>query len=243
MDFKNIDMETVLALTTRDGYLSIFAPVKKNSLRAWEPLHQTYLYRTPAPTEETSFRVSFHRESPPSWKAVAAGLDPKSISLAVTAMNVVKVYRTDKDRHFYPECELLGSEDILRDVAWANGSQRGYDTIATAGKDGRIRIYELHVITPSGDATIPTPTFERSGSSESANSDVSRSQDSHPTGAPIGFGGSSRGGTAGLSEQDDPNRVRHEVRVAAVLESNHGAVWRLAWSQMGRSSSDALSLR
>ncbi|KAK3063412.1 hypothetical protein LTR53_018917, partial [Teratosphaeriaceae sp. CCFEE 6253] len=127
LDFKNIGTETYLAVITRDGYLSVCEPVDHDDLSAWRIMWSDYLCKTPSRTEETGFRLSWHEEKLPAWPAILAGLDRKSLSLAAAVGDVVKVFRTDKDRKFYTAAILEGSKALVRDVSWANGSVRGFD--------------------------------------------------------------------------------------------------------------------
>ncbi|MBE7180178.1 MAG: hypothetical protein INR71_03045 [Terriglobus roseus] len=142
--FKPLLAETYLAAVTRDGYLAVYEPMDFDDLASdWGRIDARHLCPTPDRSIETGFRVAWHQECLPCWTAVEAGLERKSLGLAVAAMDVVKVFRTDKDKRFYLAAELTGARGIIRDVAWANGAMRGYDLIAAASKDGLVRIYEL----------------------------------------------------------------------------------------------------
>lgn len=144
LDFKPLMSETYMAAVTRDGHLTIYEPTDHDDLSAdWDTMYSRYVCATPVRHQETSFRVAFHRERWPCWTAVEEGLDKKSMAVAVAAMNVVKVFRTDLDRKWYVAAELTGAKDLVRDVAWANGAMRGFDVLATASKDGVLRIYDL----------------------------------------------------------------------------------------------------
>ena len=225
-DFKNINTETYMAVITRDGFLTVCEPEDHDDLSAWRVMWSDYLCKTPARTEETGFRLCWHKEKIPAWPAVLAGLDRKSLSLAVAVGSVVKVFRTDKDRKFYTAATLDGAKDLIRDVSWANGSMRGFDTIATASKDGYIRIYELH--TP-GAATLP-----RSSIALVSNRDDVRTPSAtlHPTRSGIGAGlaGAARG------RRDDnagaPGALKQDTKLVAELEAHEQAPWRVSWTPM-----------
>ncbi|KAH9824489.1 Non-repetitive/WGA-negative nucleoporin C-terminal [Teratosphaeria destructans] len=226
LDFKNIGTETYLAVITRDGYLTVSEPEDHESLAAWRVMWPDYLCKTPSRTEETGFRLSWHKEKLPAWPAVLAGLDRKSLSLAVAVGDVVRVVRTDKDRKFYNAALLEGAKKLVRDVSWANGSMRGYDLIATASKDGFVRIYELH--TP-GASSLPTTTTgpQRPADTQSAHSD---SPVSRP--ARSGIGAGLAGGARGRRDESGavPGAVKQDVKLAAELACHGSAPWRLAWS-------------
>jgi nucleoporin SEH1 len=231
LDFKNLPTETYVALTTRDGYLTVLEPENHSNLREWQglPGAARYLCDTPPRQEETGFKICFHREVHPSWATNKPGNEHKTLSLAVAAMDTVKVFRTDKDRRFYLAAELTGARSIVRDVAWANGSMRGYDVIATASKDGCIRVYELHLekSRPVSEAATIATSLEEPSSENPRN--ASRQ-------ALSGIGA----GLAGSSSKDqyrDPDPTaehpREVVTMVADINLHQGAIWRVAFSTLG----------
>ncbi|KAI4732836.1 WD40 repeat-like protein [Aureobasidium sp. EXF-12298] len=227
LDFKNIGTETYLAVISRDGQLTVCEPVDHDNLSEWQILWQDYLCKTPQRTEETGFRLSWHHEKLPAWPAIMAGLDRKSLSLAVSVMGTVKVFRSDKDRKFYTAAELKGSDALIRDVAWANGSMRGFDVIATASKDGYVRVYEVH--TPGVSETSASQSKQATEVSSGLKSPTHSKPNQSGIGA--GLAGGPRSGRN--EEQGRPGRVNQEARLAAELAAHSGAVWRVGFSQMG----------
>ncbi|KAK3709081.1 hypothetical protein LTR37_011060 [Vermiconidia calcicola] len=228
LDLKNIGTETYLAVITRDGHLSISEPEDHDDLHSgWQIMWSDYLCETPPRTEETGFRVSWHKEKLPAWPAILAGLDRKSLSLVVSVGNVVRVFRTDKDRKFYMAAALEGAKGLIRDVSWANGSMRGFDLIATASKDGFVRIYELH--TP-GASSLSTSNNSQTAS-DNAGALPASSNRKPRSGIGAGLAGGARG------RRDDnarvPGAVKQETKLVAELETHDGAPWRVSWSQMG----------
>ncbi|OCK82056.1 WD40 repeat-like protein [Lepidopterella palustris CBS 459.81] len=234
LDFKNIMQETWLALITRDGRLTIYEPVDQSNLSDWNLIAGHWVCENDSPPdrqEEVGFKVCFHKEKLPCWTSIMAGLDRKSLSLAVAAMQKVIVYRTDKAKRFYVAAELKGARQIIRDIAWANGSMRGYDVIATASKDGAIRIYELSTPQLSKGATAATIS---AASTVIENQILPRPgpRKNIPSGISAGLTGASRVDNNHDNEQH-PGRVKHVVKKVAELAQHHGAVWRVAFSQMG----------
>ncbi|KAK3109920.1 hypothetical protein LTR53_016328 [Teratosphaeriaceae sp. CCFEE 6253] len=227
LDFKNIGTETYLAVITRDGYLSVCEPVDHDDLSAWRIMWSDYLCKTPPRTEETGFRLSWHKEKLPAWPAILAGLDRKSLSLAAAVGDIVKVFRTDKDRKFYTAAIFEGSKALVRDVSWANGSVRGFDMVATASKDGLVRIYELH--TP-GAASLPTSGDLTPAESEGV---PSRAHATRP--ARSGIGAGLAGGPRGKRDESAGvlGAIKQESKLVAELEAHGGAPWRVNWSSMG----------
>ena len=227
LEFKNIGTETYLAAVTRDGHLSVLEPEDQDDLSTWTPLWDEALVKNSSRSEETGFRVSWHKEKLPAWPAVLAGLDRKCLSLAVSVGKEVRIYRTDRERRFYVAAVLEGAKDLVRDVSWANGSMRGHDVIATASKDGLLRIYELH--TP-GAASLSTSTAATSAGTGSESIQTSSNRRGR-SGIGAGLANSTRG------KRDDNvashGTLKQEVKLVAELEAHAGAPWRVDWSQMG----------
>ena len=235
LDFKNILQDTWVALITRDGRLTVYEPLDQSNLSEWNLIAQKWVCEIPPDRqEEVGFKVCFHREKLPCWTSIMAGLDRKALSLAVAAMHNVQVFRTDKAKRFYLAAELKGARQVIRDIAWANGSMRGYDVIATASKDGAIRVYEL--TTPQSTKT--TLTANISAASTAADNMLSPRlrgpRSNPPSGIGAGLAGASRVNDNAQDNEQHPGRVRHVVKMVAELTQHHGAVWRVAFSQMGR---------
>ncbi|KAI9693024.1 MAG: epoxide hydrolase, soluble (sEH) [Bathelium mastoideum] len=242
LDFKNIGADTFVALITRDGYLMICEPVDSDDFRDWQLLTQTYVCPTPSRTEETSFRVSFHHEKLPGWHAIAAGLDRKSIGLAVAAMDKVIVYRTDRERQLYVAAELTGTGALVRDVAWANGAMRGFDVIATACKDGAVRVYELTTPLPAGPVPVVKEKHkdkekDQDWDSSRGSSDLQRPQEKESrrlhSGIGAGLAGATQPNVTNQNKNEDPSRVKHVVKLVSELREHESAVWRVGFSPMG----------
>lgn len=223
LDFKNIGSETYLAVITRDGHLSVQEPEDHDELSAWQVMWSDYLCKAPTRTQETGFRLSWHKEKIPVWPAVLAGLDRKSLGLAVSVGEVVKIFRTDKERKFYTAATLEGAKDLVRDVHWADGSVRGFDVISTASKDGYVRVYELH--TP-GAAALPKSTTSQTPA-QNGDDTLSPARSQTRSGIGAGLAGGANG------RQDDnagtPGAIRQETRLTAELKM-HTAPWRLSMS-------------
>ena len=232
MDFKNIMQETWLALITRDGFLTVYEPTDQSTLHEWSVIAEHWICDPPPERqEEVGFKVVFHKEKLPCWTAIMAGLDRKSLSLAVAAMNDVFVYRTDKMKRFYRVATLSGARQIIRDVAWANGSMRGYDIIATASKDGSIRMYE--VSTPRTEKDNVAHTGGSSGSTVTETMSSPRPSKNAPSGIGAGLAGISKAPDS-AQDENQPGRIRQLSKMTDELTNHHGAVWRVTFSQMGK---------
>lgn len=236
LDFKNINTETYLALITRDGFLMICEPVDHDNLSDWRTVYTEQVRAVPSLQEEASFRVAFHREKLPCYTAVLAGLDRKALSLAVAAMDTVKIYRTDKDRELYVAAELTGVRGIIRDVAWANGSVRGYDLIATACKDGMARVYELTTSSLNKGAESMNARNANAGNANGGlSSSKGRASRTITSGISSELANVSRSDNIGSNnELNRPDHIKHNVKLVAELKHHYGAVWRVAFSPMGK---------
>lgn len=236
LDFKNIMQETWLALITRDGLLTVYEPIDQSSLNEWDLIaeHWVCASNPPERQEEVGFKVVFHKEKLPCWTAIMAGLDRKSLSLAVAAMNTVLIFRTDKTKRFFKAAELKGARQIIRDVAWANGSMRGHDVLATASKDGAIRIYE--VSTPRSDKSTTAGNSSGSTATETISSpQPGKSRKNTASGIGAGLAAASKAPDHTQDNEQYPGRIRQVTKLVDELTNHHGAVWRVAFSQMGMS--------
>ena len=220
-----------LATVTRDGVLSICEPEEGGAEAVgegpgWGVLWEETLGGSGVPADiaadEPAFRLSWHQERCAAWQAVVAGLDPASSSLAVGAGDTVRVLRTDHHGSFYDAAVLEGARDLVRDVAWAGGSMRGFDVIATASRDGWYRVYELH--TPGAGAL----------STRGRRPSATATTDSVKT-----VGASRSGIGAGLADgqtrgpRDEVGAVVQEARLVAELECRDDTPWRVSWNPVG----------
>ncbi|KAK3678379.1 hypothetical protein LTR78_001676 [Recurvomyces mirabilis] len=229
LDLKNIGTETYLAAATRDGYLIVCEPEDHDDLSAWKVLWSEYLCMTPSRAEETGFRLSWHKEKLPAWPAILAGLDRKSLSLAVAVGNVVKIFRSDHDRKLYTAAVLEGAKDLVRDVSWANGSCRGHDLITSASRDGCIRIHELH--TPGAVSLPKSATITSVASRQEAGVRTPTTKATTTSGIGAGLAGA-RNKRKDVTAQP-AGVVKQEAKLVAELSTHSGAPWRVNWSPMG----------
>lgn len=227
LDFRNVDLDTWLALITRDGYLMVMEPVMPDTLGEWQALDQFRVCQAPARGEETSFRVQFHHDSFDATHSLKPDSDRKSLSLVVAAMDTVKIYRTDSSRRFYHAIELTGHGGLVRDISWANGSVRGYDLIASGCKDGFVRIFEVY--------TSMSGTGAHGHHNHRNGQAVAQSPSQRAT-AQSGIG-SALANRAPVTASPRPANVdtpfRHEYREVACIDSHHLDVWQVQWSFAG----------
>jgi nucleoporin SEH1 len=143
-------------------------------------------------------------------------------------MDTVKVNRTDANRRFYHAIELNGHSGLVRDISWARGSVRGYDLIASGGKDGLIRIFEVYTIAANqGSQTPGSRKAERRQQHSSSTRTTSQSG--------IGSALANRTPTSNPSRQaTGDSQFRHSFKQVACLESKHLDVWQVDFSFAGK---------
>ena len=242
LDFKIIGSETFIVLATRDGIISLLEPTDPDNLASWKEVEQFYAWQKPGLTrgEETNFKLSFHPDKFPCFNATTAGLSKKALSLAVASMDSVRVYRAEKagngDYHFEQVATLACHEGLVRDVAWAPGSARGSDWIASSCADGYVRIFELS--TPHDHDFSSLSMHEPSPTAQSGVGQTAASRNT-VSGISTAVAGMARAkGQSGKG--DHGGRVKHEVKMLAELQ--HDNVWDISWIPNSKHSKLRLSL-
>lgn len=228
LDFRNIDLDTWLALITRDGFLRIMEPVTADSLADWQVLDEFRVCPAPQRGEETSFRVQFHHDPTDITHSLLPSWDRKSLSLVVAAMDTVKVYRTDANRRFYHAIELSGHGGLVRDISWANGSVRGHDLIASGCRDGFVRIFEVYTsVANSGSQSASNRNSEHHTASPSTRP-AAQAQSG------IGSALANRAPALAHNRQAAHNsQFKHSHKEAACIDSRHLDVWKVEFSYTG----------
>lgn len=229
LDFRNIDLDTWLALITREGFLMVMEPVNPDSLADWQVLDEFRVCPAPPRGEETSFKVQFHHDPSDITHSLLPSWDRKSLSLVVAAMDSVKVYRTDANRRFYHAIELNGHGGLIRDISWANGSVRGYDLIASGCKDGYVRIFEVYT-------SVVNNGSHSSHSRNHAELQSPPSSSTRPTPqSGIGTALASRVPASMHSRQANNNsQFKHSYKEVACIDSKHLDVWQVEFSYAGK---------
>lgn len=228
IDFRNIDLESWLAVITRDGFLRVLEPVSPDSLADWQIVDEFRVCTAPQRGEEASFKVQFHHDPTDITHSILPSWDRKSLSLVVAAMDSVKVFRTDANRRFYHAIDLKGHGGLVRDISWANGSVRGYDLIASGCKDGFVRIFEVH--------TLLSANSSRDAERNHAQTSMQPQSTRTTTQSGIGSALASR---APMSMNSRPaagdSPFKHFFNEVACIDSKHLDVWQVEFSYAGNS--------
>lgn len=235
-DIKTVKHEVWLVLISRDGLLSLLEPSEPESLSLWKELDTMYPFGQHSRGTEPRFTVSLHQSERPCYNAVIAGLDPKALSLAVSAMNLIKIFRAVKpdegNYQFHEMVELSTDAPMINDVSWAPGCIRPCDLVAAACDDGSVRIFEIttpHSVEPMSttisESRIPPGTSTRGTTNNSQNA---------PSGIGAGLAGVSRAAAA-AHDVAGITKINHKWKEVAVLShDDNSAVWKVRWVHDGQ---------
>ena len=224
-------------MITHDGLLSLLEPVDAESLSSWTQIDTIYPFGQHPRDTEARFKLSFQQSEGPSSNALLAGIDPKVLSLAVSAMNSIKVYRalkpdepSDRNYQFYEMHEMHVEIALINDLAWAPGCLYLLDVIAAACDDGTVRIFEVD--TPQDLNGSLKTTVAKSLHSLSPTEGAASTSRNVPSGIGAGLAGMSRNIVA---RRRMAHEVRHESKQVAILaDDEHAPVWKIRWLHDGQ---------
>ncbi len=197
--------------------------------------------------EETCFKVRFDPNPEPCYNALRAGVTQDALSLVVSGMLSVKIFRTretvtssfgaeTRAREFYSALEIPHTH-LVRDVAWAPGNYRGYDMIATASQDGFVRVFRIDTPYPQDDGK--TWATEDIISSGKTTDDAVASKKMHPrrlSQAPSGIRVEiDKSGTHGeRTSTGEPGQIEHTAKELSKLDAHQSPVWRVGFDDDGQ---------
>ena len=231
--FKTFQQEIWLALMTHDGLLGLFEPAEPESFASWNAIDKIYPFGQHNRGTEARFRLSVQQAENPSLNAISAGLDPRALSLAVSAMSVIKILRAikphDPSEGNYQLQEVLLFElntTFINEVAWAPGCHYPVDVIAAACDDGTVRI--VHVDTLSG----PEPSNELAAELHRRNDSTGRkvsSTGNKPSGIAVGLARAASNETSRYSVRDEISLQHVASEAATLFHGDSSAVWKVRW--------------
>ena len=232
---KIVRHDLFLSLITHDGLLSLLEPADPESLGSWNVIDNIYPFGQHHRGTEARFRLSFHQGEGPSSNAIFAGLDLNAISLAVSAVENIKVYRAVKSgepsesNYLFYEMIEIHTDATINEIAWAPGCLLPYDIIAAACNDGTIRIFAVD--TPHEvDASSRTPAVRAHKSSG-----PQKALPATWRNVPSGIGA----GLAGMSHNAPPREImnslniKHEWKQVALLSHDDAPIWKIRWTYDG----------
>ena len=132
ISFAPVHRGLKLASILNSGYVYIHEAPEPQDPSMWISHEPIQILRNQPPREtEQSFVVEY---CPSRWGGE---------QLAVGAMDTVKIYRQESNGKYRDMEELKGHKNLVRGIAWAPTMGRSYHLIATACKDGHVRIFKL----------------------------------------------------------------------------------------------------
>lgn len=231
---KHIDPthHTYLALLDAHGRLTVYESDEPETIAECVAVDEFTVCPRPARGDEVAFRVKFDPNPEVCYKAVRAGVAEDSLALVVAGMDAVRVYRSRdvtssalgahaSKREFYLAAEVPGHLGLVRDIAWAPGNIRGYDTLATACQDGFVRVFRV-------DAPFSSPDDKSWAVSDLAPPHTNGSNTPVPS-----SGLSASLARPGASADRDHAGVKHVVTEVAKLDSHRTPVWRVGFDDDG----------
>lgn len=244
---------TFLALIASDGRMYVYENDQPENLSEYALIDEFSVCARPNRGEEVSFKVRFDPNPDPCYTALRAGVSTDSLGIVVAAMSSVKIYRSrdvitasygvpQTQKEFYLAAEIGTHRGLVRDVSWAAGNVRGYDTIASGCQDGFVRVFR-----------IETPYDPEDGKSWSVAELTQRrlpeAEDSHANPGTPGQSDKQNhqhqsGLSASLAKSGDangerqfsgqPGQVAHIYKEVAKLDSHRTPVWRVDFDDDGQ---------
>lgn len=122
-----------LAAIASDGVLRVYEAIDANNLSSWAAMVEVPLLNRPVSRQlQSSFSISWSpTPSFPDWIAVSVLDDALLFRPEVNTGKYVRV------------ADLPGHAGLIRDIAWAPSFGRSRGLVATACKDGKVRIFSL----------------------------------------------------------------------------------------------------
>ncbi|KAM0327971.1 hypothetical protein ACHAQA_005370 [Verticillium albo-atrum] len=240
---------TYLALLAADGRLSVYENDQPENLSEYTLIDDFAVGPKPARGDEVSFKVEFDPNPDPCYTALRAGVPTDSLAMVVAAMGSVKLYRSrdvitasygvpQAQKEFYLAAEIGTHRGLVRDVAWAPGNVRGYDTIASACQDGHVRVFRVE--TPYDDADGKTWAAtdlvrrEQQPGGETPAAAVGPSHEKHQHQSGLSASLAKSGATSERQSSGQPGQVVHTFTEVAKLDSHRTPVWRVDFDDDGQ---------
>lgn len=234
-----------LTLINRSRSVVVYENDEPEDLESWNEIDNFIVCEKPARGEEISFKVAFDPNLSPTYTAILQGVPKDALGLVVASMYTASVWRTREISHsvslgstntreFYRAVELKGHKGLVRDVAWAPGNIRGYDVIATACKDGFLRIFQVWTPPYNPSQKYGLSTNEKSQHSERVVLS-SRSTDTRVRSISSGFSAENDGVSPPCDEKENNGIVAHSSKEVALLamDENRLPPWKVEFDSDG----------
>lgn len=231
---------TYLALVDRGAQVMVYENDEPENMSNWTDFDKFLAMKpseVPSRGDEVSFKVQFDPNLEPCYNAIRQGIPKDALSMIVASMSSASIWRTREVAHtvslgantskeFCFMADLGGHRGLIRDVAWAPGNIRGFDIVATASKDGFIRIYE--VSTPGSISSTRSRDY-----TSAAIAQPIAFQKPVENGKLSGIGAGLAGAREG-SVSAGAGHVKHVVKEVSKLDAHRSPVWRLDFDEDGQ---------
>jgi nucleoporin SEH1 len=227
--------------------LTVYENEEPENLESWSELDRVNVCERPARGEEVSFRVAFDPNLEPCYNAIRQGVPRDALGVVVASMTRASIWRTKEISHnvtlgssttkeFYLAAELRGHRGLVRDVAWAPGNIRGSDVVATACKDGFVRVFQVETPGKGGReprsrdfAKVPEKVVVPQRSAENGGRNT-------PSGIGAGLANARPGpsGTRVPENHGKEGEVVHVAKEVSKLDANRTPVWRVEFDADGQ---------
>lgn len=209
-------------------------------MESWTAVDTFNVCEKPDRGEETTMKVMFDPNIEPCYSAVNAGVPRDALGLVVASMQKASIWRTKEvtsstitgassSREFYLAAELKGHRGLVRDVAWAEGSVRGWDVVATACKDGFVRVWQVSTPVLSKKKALDGTDSHAPGEKKAAD----HGGKTAPSGIAAGLV-PARSRTRQQEAQGRDGAVVHAVKEVSKLTADHTPVWRVRMDHDGQ---------
>ncbi|KAH7383703.1 WD40-repeat-containing domain protein [Cadophora sp. MPI-SDFR-AT-0126] len=241
---------TYLALIDRNAVLTVYENDEPENLESWNDLDRVNVCEKPARGEEVSFKVAFDPNLEPCYMGIRQGVARDALGVIVASMNRASIWRTKEISHnvslgssttkeFYLAAELKGHKGLVRDVAWAPGNIRGFDIVATACKDGFIRVFQVTTPGKSGRSSTSSPLRSKDFSKTPEKVIVQQRSAENGSGSRVAPSGIGAGLQYTRPRNPDGARARegevpHAAKEVSRLEANRNPVWRVEFDADGQ---------
>ncbi|RPB23753.1 WD40 repeat-like protein [Terfezia boudieri ATCC MYA-4762] len=209
ISFAPVHRGLKLASISNSGYVYIHEAPEPQDPTIWMSQEQIQILRSQPPREtEQSFVVEY---CPSRWGGE---------QLAVGAMDTVRIYRQQSNGKYKPMEELKCHKNLVRGIAWAPTMGRSYHLIATACKDGHVRIFKLT------EAKSHSFSSGRSRGALNTGGGSGRTLDEPLT-------------PGGMDEDEEDNEDfegsgnEYNVEMIADFDDHRKDVWRVKWNATG----------
>lgn len=230
--FNPLGAQLQLAAVAADGILRVYESTDPGNLASWSQTTELPLLNRPVARQlQSSFALSWApTPSFMNWLAVAA-LDDAIILRPTNAVGATK-------SKYAIAADLPGHQGLVRDISWAPTFGRAMGIVATACKDGNVRIFyilkeeapELTVVKTFGGAEAKVEDEfeeEKAKETEKEKEKEKEREAGHATPDLVVLEDT----TMNTDYSEKPKHV--EAKLVMQSDEHNGEVWHVAWNASG----------